>query len=124
LGRSIRRAGGLDPAYGQGGKVETGFGHNAIPERHAAADGQACDRGHDRTTSIIGGRGVSISCRYLANGASNTGFGSGGSGVGAFSQLPQYCKARWRFSPTARSSWPDIRRVPTATLPNSHWPRI
>src|SRR5262249_13997817 len=83
---SPSQATGLDPGFGSGGLVETGFGHNARPMDAALQnDGKLVTTG-SIDDFVIATQAAQV-VRYLPNGSLDGGFGNGGSAVVAFTNF-------------------------------------
>ena len=89
---SATGAGSLDPTFGNGGKVETNFGHNIRPQSAALqTDGKLVVVGALDNFQVASQ--VFAVVRYLSNGALDSGFGQGGVATTAFTNFINSAKA-------------------------------
>lgn len=89
---SATGAGSLDPTFGNGGKVETNFGHNIRPQSAALqTDGKLVVVGALDNFQVASQ--VFAVVRYLPNGTLDSGFGQGGVAITAFTNFINSAKA-------------------------------
>ncbi len=88
-GLALGAAGGLDPSFGSGGKVITGFGHNA-----RALDATLQSDGKLVVVLTLDNTPIATSAfavaRYLSNGTLDASFGRNGFGEDRVHELHQY----------------------------------